>query len=138
MNSRWTIATGTIGGIVYVTFTWLGTLTGLLEWYQQWDPDQLRQLVAVFTPFSLLALFLLGSMLAHRYLRPKEIDRYPVHRLWMVGLGFSVGATLTQLLLLRIDGVAAPRAWLVAGLFLGSTLLVTLLTVSFYRFLSNR
>lgn len=137
MDNRWTIATGTVGGIIYVAFTWVGTLTGLLEWYQQWNPDQLRQLVAVFTPFSLLALFLLGSMLAHRYLRPKELDLYPTRRLWIIGLSFSLGATLTQLLLLRIDGVAAPRAWLVAGLFLGSTLLVTLLAVSFYRFLSN-
>lgn len=138
MRWFWSIATGAMGGTSYVLFTWWGTLTGLLEWYQQWDPNQLRQLVAVFTPFSLLALFLLASMLAHRYLRPADTDRYPARRLWLIGGSFSIGATFTQLLLLQADGVAAPRAWLIAGLFLGSTLVITLLTVSFYRFLSNR
>lgn len=138
MRRVWRIGIGIIGGTLYILLTWAATLTGLLEWYQQWNPDQLRQLVSIFTPFSLLALFLLGTMLAHRYLRPLDNDRYPQKRLWLIGLGFSLGATLTQLALMRGEGMAVQRAFLIAGLFLGSSLLVTLLMVSFYRFISNR
>ena len=138
MHWHWTIGTGILGGLLYVATTWAGTLTGLLEWYQQWNPDQLLEMVSILTPFSLFALFLLGSMVVHRRLRPQDQYAHPNHRLWLIGLGFSLGATFSQLILMRLEGVVATRAWLVTGVFLGSSLLLTLLVIQFYRFLTQR
>lgn len=138
MRWLWSIVIGAAGGFFYVALTWAATLTGILEWYEQWDTDQLWQLVSIGPVFSLLALFLLASMLAHRYICPPKQDQQPRRYLIIIGLGFSIGATLTQLGLMHWEGIEAPRAHLVAGLFWGSSLLVSLLTVAFYRFISNR
>lgn len=131
------IAIGGLGGMLYVGLTWAATLTGVLDWYENFDPQKAREAVSIFAPFSLLALFLFASMLLYNHWHPEEKGKASLHKLMVIGVGFALGATAAQLLLMGVDGIPPKSSWLIAGVFFISSLLVALLIALFYRFLRH-
>ncbi|MGH1335177.1 MAG: hypothetical protein ACRBFS_03550 [Aureispira sp.] len=131
------IAVGWFGGMFYVGLTWAATLTGILEWYQNFDPKQAQEAVSIFAPFSLMAFFLFASMVVYHQWQPHEKGKAAFSKLMMIGTGFAFGATATQLLLMSIDGLSIPNSLLLASVFFVSSLAIALLIASFYRFLRH-
>ena len=131
------IAIGWFGGMLYVGCTWAATLTGILEWYQHFDPKQAQEAVSIFAPFSLMAFFLFASSVVYHQWQPQEKGKTALSKLMMIGTGFAFGATATQLLLMSIDGLSVSNSLLIAGVFFISSLGIALLIASFYRFLRH-
>lgn len=131
------IAIGWFGGTFYVGLTWTATLTGILDWYQNVDLQQTREAVSIFAPFSLMAFFLFISMLVYNQWQPQEQKAQEWSTLMIIGIGFALGATATQLLLMAVDGLPIQNSLLLAAIFFVISLTIALLIASFYRFLRN-
>ncbi|WMX12596.1 MULTISPECIES: hypothetical protein [unclassified Aureispira] len=128
---------GFVGGIGYIFVTWAATLTGILDWYKNFDPDHLTEIVSIFAPFSLMAMFLFLTIYLYHRWQPQEKRKKTFGKLMIIGTGFAMGATTTQLTLMQIDGVKIGNSLIVAGLFFATSLLISLLISSFYLFIKN-
>lgn len=128
---------GFVGGIGYIFVTWAATLTGILDWYKNFDPDHLTEIVSIFAPFSLMAMFLFLTIYLYHRWQSQEKRKKTFGKLMIIGTGFAMGATTTQLTLMQIDGVKIGNSLIVAGLFFATSLLISLLISSFYLFIKN-
>jgi hypothetical protein len=129
------IAIGALGGMLYVGLTWAGTLTGVLDWYQNYDAQQTEEFISIFAPFSLMAIFLFASMIVYNQWQPPQQEEKRLPKLMIIGTGFALGATVTQLLLMTIDGSPIQNSLVIASVFFVSSLFIALLIASFYSFL---
>lgn len=129
------LITGFTGGASYVFITWMATLTGILEWYTNFDPNHLIEMVSIFAPFSLMAIFIFASIYAYHKWQPQDKGQKTVRKLMIIGTGFALGATITQLILMQIDGSTISNSLIVGGLFFASSLFISLLMSSFYLFI---
>lgn len=129
------LITGFTGGASYVFITWMATLTGILEWYTNFDPNHLIEMVSIFAPFSLMAIFIFASIYAYHKWQPQDKGQKTVRKLMIIGTGFALGATITQLILMQIDGSTIGNSLIVGGLFFASSLFISLLMSSFYLFI---
>ncbi|BDS11810.1 hypothetical protein [Aureispira anguillae] len=128
---------GFLGGLFYILITWLATLSGILEWYKNFDPNHITELVSIFAPFSLMAMFIFASIYAYHKWQPQEKRKKTFRKLMIIGCGFAFGATVTQLLLMQIDGTPIGNSLIIAGLFFASSLFLSLLISTFYLFIKN-
>lgn len=131
------IAIGWFGGLFYVGLMWAATLTGILDWYTNFDPQQAREAVSIFAPFSTMALCLFASMLVYNQWQPQEKGKGAFSKLMIIGTGFALGATAMQLLLMSIDGLLIQNSLLIAGVFFVSSMTIALLIAIFYRFMRS-
>lgn len=128
---------GFVGGMSYILVTWMATLTGILEWYKNFDPDHLTEIVSIFAPFSLMAMFIFVSIYLYHKWQPQEKQKKTFGKLMIIGSGFALGATITQLSLMQIDGAKIGNSLIIAGLFFTTSLLISLLISSFYLFIKK-
>jgi cation transporter-like permease len=128
---------GFAGGMCYVLVTWTATLTGILEWYKNFDPDHLTEIVSIFAPFSLMAMFIFISIYLYHKWQPLEKQKKTFWKLMVIGSGFALGATVTQLSLMQIDGSKIGNSLIIAGLFFTTSILISLLISSFYLFIKK-
>ena len=85
------IAVGWFGGLLYVGLTWAATLTGILDWYENFNPKEAQEAVSIFAPFSLMALFLFASMLVYHQWQPQEKGKRPIVQINGHRNGFCLG-----------------------------------------------
>lgn len=131
------LITGFVGGLCYIFVTWTATLTGILDWYKNFDPDHLTEIISIFAPFSLMAMFIFVTIyLCHKW-QPEEQQKKTFGKLMVIGSGFAMGATITQLSLMQIDGAKIGNSLIIAGLFFTTSILISLLISSFYLFIKN-
>jgi hypothetical protein len=128
---------GFVGGMGYIFVTWTATLTGILEWYKNFDPDHLTEVVSIFAPFSLMAMFIFITIYLYHKWQPQENLKRTFWKLMIIGSGFALGATVTQLSLMQIDGAKIGSSLIIAGLFFTTSILISLLISSFYLFIKN-
>jgi hypothetical protein len=131
------IVIGGLGGMLYICLTWAATLTGVLDWYNNLRTAGTQEAVSILAPFSLMALFLFASIFAYHQWQPHEKGQRPISKLMVIGTGFALGATVTQLLLMAADGLPIQNSLLIAAVFFVSSLAVAFLIALFYRFLHN-
>lgn len=128
---------GFVGGMCYIFVTWTATLTGILDWYESFDPDRLTEIVSIFAPFSLMAMFIFVTIYLYHKWQPQKKQKKTFGKLMIIGSGFAMGATTTQLSLMQLDGAKIGSSLIIAGLFFTSSLLISLLISSFYLFIKN-
>jgi len=128
---------GFVGGMSYILVTWAATLTGILEWYKNFDPDHLTEVVSIFAPFSLMAIFIFISISLYHIWQPEVKKKKTLSKLMIIGSGFALGATVTQLSLMQIDGAKIENSLIIAGLFFTTSILISLLISSFYLFIKK-
>lgn len=129
------IAIGWLGGMLYVGLTWTATLTGVLDWYQNYDLQHTEEFISIFAPFSLMAIFLFASMIVYNQWQAPQEEERRVPKLMLIGTGFALGATAMQLLLMLVDGLPIQNSLLIASVFFVSSMFIALLIASFYCFL---
>jgi hypothetical protein len=128
---------GFVGGMSYIFVTWTATLTGILDWYKNFDPDHLTEIVSIFAPFSLMAMFIFVTIYLYHKWQAQEKQQKTFWELMVIGSGFALGATVTQLSLMQIDGAEIGSSLIIAGLFFTTSILISLLISSFYLFIKN-
>lgn len=128
---------GFLGGITYIFVTWIATLTGILEWYKHFDPNQITEIVSIFPPFSLMAMLLFISIYGYHKWQPQEKGSKTFGKLMIISCGFAFGATITQLTLMQIDGSKIGNSLIIAGLFFTTSIFISLFISSFYLFIRN-
>ncbi|CAA6829379.1 MAG: Unknown protein, partial [uncultured Aureispira sp.] len=125
------------GGLCYILVTWAATLTGILDWYKNFNPDHLMEIVSIFAPFSLMAVFIFVTIYAYHRWEPPKKQKKTFGNLMVIGAGFALGATITQLSLMQIDGTKIGNSLIIGGLFFTTSILISLLISSFYLFIKN-
>jgi len=129
------LITGFVGGIVYILCVWGATLTGILDWLNYLSSHHPMEAFSFFAPFSLMAIFMFASIYWYHRWQPQERNRKTFGKLMIIGFSFAIGATAMQLSLMHLDGIAINNALIITGLFLGTSLLISLLICSFYLFI---
>lgn len=126
---------GFVGGIVYILCVWAATLTGILEWLDYLSSSHPMEAFSIFAPFSLMAIFMFATIYLYHQWQPQERTSKTFGKLMIIGFSFALGATTMQLTLMQLDGIAINNALIITGLFLGTSLLISLLICSFYLFI---
>jgi hypothetical protein len=128
---------GFVGGMCYIFVTWTATLTGVLDWYKNFDPNHLMETVSIFAPFSLMAMFIFVTIYLYHKWQSQEKQKKTFWKLMVIGSGFALGATITQLSLMQIDGTKIENSLIIAGVFFTTSILISLLISSFYLFIKK-
>lgn len=125
---------GFVGGIAYILVTWGATLTGILDWLEQ-NPNQPQAGFSILAPFSLMAIFMFVSIYVYHQWQPEARQTKTFGKLMIIGTAFALGATITQLSLMQLDGIQIGNSLIIAGIFFTSSILIALLICSFYLFI---
>ena len=86
---------------------------------------------------KLVLMFIFVTIYLYHKWQPQEKQNKTFGKLMIIGCGFALGATITQLSLMQIDGAKIGNSLIIAGVFFTTSLLISLLISSFYLFLKK-
>jgi hypothetical protein len=129
------IITGFAGGFLYVLTTWMATLTGMMDWLERLKIHQATQGISILAPFSLMAIFVFGTLYVYHKWQPQEKEKKTFFKLMIIGLSFSFFSTIMQISLMYFDGIEIQNSLIIAALFFAATLIISMLTSVFYLFI---